>query len=175
MSKKLIKTLRKGLFDNYLSRLESAEAIISNEAKSGMLDPEVISEAVGLVNKVSKYFEDLNKILYSAETDIVGFYKVYRSQITLGKALAETRDKIVEQEPDSPLIKSYNKQIELITPMVDLVEQVRGFLCLPRSKKRLKKWRAKNWGLSNQEFRPFMELDSRLKAVESFILEEISE
>lgn len=173
MAKKHLLKLQKELFDLYGKEVEEIEKKVNRVTKAEMIDPEIIEDISFMIRDISKDIQNLNSGLFLASRVPSEFMAGYNSLKNLIKTLRETGIKIKEQEPDNPIIKEYEKAIAKNLPLLSIYESIKEVKDYPKSKKREKKWIRKGWYDPDKPFYPFRNLWEELKAIHSYIEENL--
>ena len=123
------------------------------ETKETSYSPEVIEEFIELSKEIDSYTMVLSKAIASALVGPKFFNLILNSQRQLVNQFEMLSKRIKDEDPDSPLIKTYSEAILKNKPKLELLEAVKLQLDYPKSKKKFNKWKKKGW--IAKSFRPF--------------------
>ena len=173
MAKKHLLKLKNTLYENLGKELESMEMEINKSTKSGMIDPEVIEEAVSMLRNISLEIQNLGSGLTMASSYPNDFITGYNSIKNMVRVLYNTIDQVRAQEPNNPVIKEYEKSLARDLPILTLYNCIKEVRDIPKSKKKEKKWVRKGWYNPEKPFGPFKNIWESLKVLRSFLDENL--
>lgn len=173
MAKKHLLKLQEFLYGSLAKELRDMEIEINESAKAGMIDPEVIEEAISILRNIDFEIQNLGSGLNMASNYSNDFLVGYNSISNVVKGLYNTLDLVVKQEPDNPVIKEYEKSLAKNLPILTLYKNIKEVKDIPKSKKNQKKWANRGWYIPDKPFWPFKGIWENLKVLRSFIDENL--